>query len=147
MSGLASSEDCSVVDQSLNCVRLFVTPSTAARQAPVSFTISLSLLKLVSIESVIPPNHLILCCPLFLLPSIFPSIRIFSNRVGSSHQVAEVLELQFQLQPLAVNIQSTPYGLGRRLYCRFLFLVCKRPSSSCASCGPLSVSLCPNFPF
>ena len=99
MSGLAS-EDCSVVAQSLSRVRLFVTPSTAARQAPMSFTISLSLLKLKSIESVIPPNRLILCCPLLLLPSIFPSIRAFSNRVGSLHQGTNVLELQFQLQPL-----------------------------------------------
>ena len=66
----------------------------------MSFTISLSLLKLTSIESVIPLNRLILCCPLLLLPSIFSSIRAFSNRVGSLHQVAKVLELQFQLQPL-----------------------------------------------
>ena len=64
--------------QSLSCVRLFVTPWTAARRASLS-TISRSLLKLTSIESVMPSNHLILCCPLLLLPSIFPSIRVFSN--------------------------------------------------------------------
>ena len=64
---------------SLSGVQLFVTPWTAARQASLSFTISLSLLKLVSIESVMPPNHLILCHPLLLLPSIFPSIRVFSS--------------------------------------------------------------------
>ena len=66
------------VVQSLSHVRLFVTPWTAAQQVSLSFTISQSLLKLMSIESVIPSNHIILCCP-FLLPSIFPSIRVFSN--------------------------------------------------------------------
>ena len=65
--------------QSLSCVRLFVTPCTAARQASLSITISQSLLKLMSIESVMPFNHPILCRPLLLLPSIFPSIRVFSN--------------------------------------------------------------------
>ena len=54
-------------------------PHGLQRQVPLSFTVSLSLLKLVSIESVMPSNHLILCCPLLLLPSIFPSIRVFSN--------------------------------------------------------------------
>ena len=57
----------------------FVTPWTAACQASLSFTISWSLFKLKSIESVMPSNHLILCRPLLLLPSIFPSIRVFSN--------------------------------------------------------------------
>ena len=59
--------------------RLFATPWTAARQASLSFTNSRSLLKLLCIESVMPSNHLILCCPLLLLPSVFPSIRVFSN--------------------------------------------------------------------
>ena len=53
-------------------------------------------LKLMSIESVMPSNHLILCCPLLFLPSIFPSIRVFYQWVSSSHQVAKVLELQLQ---------------------------------------------------
>ena len=65
--------------QSLSHVQLFATQWTAARQTPLSFTISQSLLKLMSIESMMPSNHLILCRPLLLLPSIFPSIRIFSN--------------------------------------------------------------------
>ena len=69
---------CSVV-QSLSCVRLFATPWTAARQPSLSFTVSQSLLKFMSIESVIPSNHLILCHPLLLLPSVFPSIRVFSS--------------------------------------------------------------------
>ena len=60
-------------------VRLFATPWTAAHQASLSFTVSWSLLKLMSIESVMPSNHLILYCHLLLLPSIFPSVRVFSN--------------------------------------------------------------------
>ena len=64
--------------QSLSCVRLFTAPWTAARQASLSITNSRSLLKLMSIESVIPSNHLILCHPLLLSPSIFLSIRVFS---------------------------------------------------------------------
>ena len=65
--------------QLLSRVRLFVTPWTAPRQASLSITNSQSLLKLVSIELVMPSNHLILCHPLLLLPLIFPSIRVFSN--------------------------------------------------------------------
>ena len=61
----------------LSRVQLSVTPWTAARQAFLSIANSWSLLKLASIESVMPSNHLILCCPLLLLPSIFPSIRVF----------------------------------------------------------------------
>ena len=63
--------------QSLSQVRLFATPWTAARQASLSITNSQSLLKLMFNESVMPSNHLILCHPLLLLPSIFPSIRVF----------------------------------------------------------------------
>ena len=65
--------------QSLSHVRLFATPWTAARQASLSITNSQSLPRLVSIESVMPSNHLIFCHPLLLLPSIFPSIRVFSH--------------------------------------------------------------------
>ena len=65
--------------QLLSCVWLFATPWAAARQASLSITNSPSLLKLMSIESVMPSNHLILCCPLLLPPSIFPSIKVFSN--------------------------------------------------------------------
>ena len=66
--------------QLLSRVQLFVTPWTAACQASLSITNSRSLLKLMSIESVMPSDHLILCHPLLLLPSIFPSIRVFSNK-------------------------------------------------------------------
>ena len=68
---------CSV--QSLSCVQIFATPWTAACQASLPITNSRSPLKLMSIKSVIPSNHLILCHPLLLLSSIFPSIRVFSN--------------------------------------------------------------------
>ena len=65
--------------QSLSHVQIFVTPWTAVRQASLSITNSWSLLRLMSIESVMPSNHLILCCPLFLPSSIFPSIRVFQR--------------------------------------------------------------------
>ena len=70
---------CLAVVQSLSCIQLFVTPWIAARQASLSFTISKALLRLMSTESVMPSNHLILSHPLLLLPSIFPSIRVFSS--------------------------------------------------------------------
>ena len=68
-------------------VLLFATPWTAARQASLSITNSWSLLKLISIKLVMPSNHLILCCPLLLPPSIFPSIRVFSNESALRNQV------------------------------------------------------------
>ena len=71
-----------VVVQSLSRVRLFVTPWTAACQASLPFTISQSLLRVMSIEWVMPSNHLIFCCPLLFLPSVFPSIRVFSNQLA-----------------------------------------------------------------
>ena len=83
--------------QSFSRVQLFATQGTAARQASLSITNSQSLLKLMSIESVMPSNHLIFCHPLLLLPSIFPSMSVFS-RVSSSHQVAKLLEFQLQHQ-------------------------------------------------
>ena len=79
--------------QSLSPFRLFVTPWTAAHQTSLSITNSQSLLKLMSIELMMPSNKLTLCCPLLLLTSILPSIR-----VSSSHQVAKVLEFQLQHQ-------------------------------------------------
>ena len=67
------------LDQLLSHVQLFAIPWIAARWASLSIANPWSLLKLMSIESVMPSNHLILCCPLLLLPSIFPSIKVFSN--------------------------------------------------------------------
>ena len=81
---------CSVMSDS------FATPWTVARQASLSFTVSWSLLRLMSIEPVMPSNHLILCHPLLLLLSIFPSIRVFPNE-SALCQVAKVLELQLWL--------------------------------------------------
>ena len=75
-----NSQSASQSFQSLCCVQLFVTPWTAARQASLSITNSWSSLKLTSVESVMPTNHLILCRPILLPPSIFPSIRVFSNQ-------------------------------------------------------------------
>ena len=83
--------------QSLSLVWLFVTPWTAACQASLSITNSQSLLKLMSIESVMSSNHFIFSHPLLLLPLIFPSIRLF-KWVSCSHQVAKVLEFQLQHQ-------------------------------------------------
>ena len=86
-----------VVVQLLSRVWFLATPWTAACQASVSITISQSLLKLMSIESVMPSNHLLLCHPLLLLPSVFPSIRVFSNE--SAHHIRwPLLALQLQHQ-------------------------------------------------
>ena len=71
-----------ILVQLLSCVQLFVTPWPAARQASLSISNYRSLSKLMSIESVMPSNHLILCRPLLLLPSIFPSISVFSNEAA-----------------------------------------------------------------
>ena len=96
---------CFAVVQSLSCAQLFVTPWTAAHQASLSFTTSWSLLKLMSIESMMPSNHLILCHPLLLLSSIFQSISLF-QWVGSLHRVAKVLELKLKHQFSSVHFSS-----------------------------------------
>ena len=84
--------------QSLSCVRLFATPWTATHQASVSIKNSLCLLRLMSTESVMPSNHLTLCRPLLLPPSIFPSIRVFSNESLFFQSGGQVLEFQLQHQ-------------------------------------------------
>ena len=83
----------------LSRVRLFVTPRTAAHQASLSSTISWSLIKLRSIESVMASNHLILCHPLLLLPSIFPSIRVFSNESALHVRWAKYWSFSFSISP------------------------------------------------
>ena len=85
--------------QSFSCVRLFVTPWTAARQAFLSIINSWSLLKLMSIESVMPSNHLILCHPLLLLPSIFLSIMIFSNKSALQIRWPKNWSFSFNVSP------------------------------------------------
>ena len=83
----------------LSRVQLFVTPWTAALQASLSFTISQSLLKLMSIESVMPSNHLILCHPLLLLPSIFLSIWVFSNESALHTRWPKYWSFRFNISP------------------------------------------------
>ena len=85
--------------QSLSLVRLFLTPLTAARQASMPITNSWSLLKLMSIESVMPSNHLILFHPLLLLPSIFPSIWIFSNESVLRMRWPKYWSFSFSISP------------------------------------------------
>ena len=86
------------VVQLLSHVQLFVAPWTAAHQASLSFTISPNLLNLMSIESVMSSSHLVPCCPLLLLPSVFPCIRVFSNESALCIRWPKVLELQLQHQ-------------------------------------------------
>ena len=88
-----------VVAQLLSCVRLFVGPWTAARQASLSFTVSQSFLKLLSIKSVILCNHLILYHPLLLLPSIFPSSRLFPNKSAVHIRWPKYWSLSFSISP------------------------------------------------
>ena len=83
----------------LSCVQLFATPWTAACQASLSITNSRSLLKLMSIESVMPSSHLILCGPLLLLPSIFPSIRVFSNESALCIRWPKYWSFGFSISP------------------------------------------------
>ena len=86
--------------QSLSRVRLFATPWASAYQASLSFTISQSLLKFMSIESTISiANHLIACCPLFLLPSIFPSTRVFSNELAFHIRWSKYWSFSFTISP------------------------------------------------
>jgi len=85
--------------QSLSFVQLFVTPWTAACQTSLSITNSQSLLKLMSIESVMPSNHLILCCPLLFLPSIFPSTRVFSKKSVFHIRWSKYWSFSFSISP------------------------------------------------
>ena len=85
--------------QLFSCVRLFATPWTAARQASLSITNSPRLLKLMSIKSVMPSNHLIFCCPLLLLPSVFPSIRVFSSESALRIRWPKYWSFSFSISP------------------------------------------------
>ena len=102
------------VVQFLSLVRLFVTPWTAACQDSLYFIISRILLKLISIQMVMPSSQLILCCSLLFLPSIFPSIRVFSNELAFLKRWPKYLSFSFSIniQYSAFNIQgSFPLGL------------------------------------
>ena len=96
--------------QSLSHVRLFMTPWTATHQASLSITNSLSLVKLMSIESVMPSHHLILCHPRLLPPSIFPSIGVFSKE-SVLHIRCQSIEISASASVLPMNIQDW-YPLG-----------------------------------
>ena len=85
--------------QALSRIRLFATPWIAARQASLTITNSQSLLKLMSIESVMPSSHLILCCPLLLLPPIPPSIRVFSNESALAIRWPKYRSFSFSISP------------------------------------------------
>ena len=88
-----------VAVQLLGHVRLFVTPWIAAHQASLSFAISWSLLKLMSTESTMPSNHLILCCPLLLPLSVFPSIRVFSSESALHIRWPKYWSFSFSISP------------------------------------------------
>ena len=88
-----------IIVQLLSCVQLFATPWTTAYQVSRSFTISQSFLRLMSIESVMPSNHLILCRPLLLLPSVFPSIRAFSNELAFCIRWPRYWSFSFSISP------------------------------------------------
>ena len=98
------------VVQSLSHVWLFATPWTIARQASLSFTISWSLLKLTSIELVVPPNHLVLCHPLLLLPSVFPSIRVFPNESALCIRWPKYWSFSFSISPSNERTNSMSPG-------------------------------------
>ena len=101
--------------QSLSRVWLFATLWTAARQASLSITNSWSLLKLMSIKSVMPSNHLILCHPRLLLPSIFPSIRVFSNE--------SVLRIRFQSIGVSASASFLPMNIQDTFLLRWTGLI------------------------
>ena len=105
-----SSEICQSV-QLLSCVQLFATPWTAACQASLSITNSQSLLKLMSIESVIPSNHLILCQSLLLLPSIFPSIKVFSSESILHIRLPKYWSFSFSVSPCSEYSGLISFGM------------------------------------
>ena len=103
--------DGSVVVQLLSCVQLFATPWTAASQVPLFSTISCSLPKFISIESVMPSNHLILCCLLLFLPTIFPSISVFSNESSLRIRWPKYWSFSFSISPSLEYSGFFPLGL------------------------------------
>ena len=93
-------------------VQLFATPCTAARQASLCVTNSQSLLRLMSIESVMPSNHLILCRPLLLPPSIFPSIRVFSNESALRIRWPKYWSFSFDISPSSEHSGLTSFWMN-----------------------------------
>ena len=101
---------CKLSVQQFSHVRLFVTPWTTARQASLSITNSQGLFKLMSIKLVMPSNHLILCCPLLLLPSIFLSIKVFSNESVFSISWPNYWSFSFSISPSNEYLGLTSLG-------------------------------------
>ena len=97
----------------LSRVQLFATPWTAAHQVSLSFTISWSLLKLMSIELVMPSNHLILCHPLLLLSSVFPRIRVFSNESALRIRWPKYWSISFSISPSNAYSGLISYRIDR----------------------------------
>ena len=97
--------------QLLSSLQLFANPWTAAHQAFLSITNSQSLLKLISIESMMPSNHLILCCALLLLPSIFPSIRVFSNESALCIRWPKYWSFSFNISPSNEHSGLIPFRM------------------------------------
>ena len=112
----ATTQSFVVVVQLLSCVWLFATLWTAVYQASLSFTISQSSLRLMSPESVMPSNHLILCHPLLLLPSIFPSIRVFSNELNLCIRWSKYWSFTFSISFRYSGL--IPLGLTGLIYLR-----------------------------
>ena len=104
--------------QSLSRVRLFATPWIAAHKASLSITNSRSSLKLKSIKSVMPSNHLILCCPLLLLPSVFPSIRVFSSESVLHMRWSKYWNFGFSISPS--NDHKHTYKCHDMSLCKFI---------------------------
>ena len=100
-----------VAVQSFSPVRFFLAPGTAACQASLSFTIPQSLLKLMSIESVMSFNYLDLCCPLLFLPSIFPSIKVFSNESALPIRWPKYWNFSFSLSPSSAYSGLISFGI------------------------------------
>ena len=125
-----------VVVQSLSLLQLFVTTWTAAHQASLPFTISRSLLKLMSIESMMLPNHLILCHPLLLLPSVFPNIRVFSDEPALRIRWPKYWSFSFSISP------SNEYsGLISFRIDWFVLLAVQRTLKSLPSTGCVAATL------
>ena len=146
--------------QSLSCVRLFVTPWTTAHQGSLSITNSRSLLKLMPIKLVMPSNHLILCRPLLLLPSVFPSVRVFSNEsvlcirrpkywhfsfsISPSNEYSEMISFRINwLDHLAVqktlkNLLQQHSSKGSILWCSAVRQHIKKQRHYFANKGPSS---------
>ena len=124
--------------QLLSCVRLFATPWTAAHQASLSIINSGSLLKLMSIKSVMPSNHLILCHPLLFPPSIFPSIRLFSSEpVLHISSVQSLSHVQLFATPWTAACQASLSIINSRSLLKLMTIELVMPSNHLILCHPL----------